>query len=189
MNTSFLGQVRIASSLRRCKYSNVSVDSIRCNLSHIATICEFCDAKQTCRFVTRLWAAKILQVDCSSYSTQIADCVVPPIAINMVGVVLRKNPMNIKPRQSVGKIAFAVNANMQVSVLANTTSNLTGQDSAASNATCENSGFRIVRKKLVEPRLCKHVAPHQSERHPKSCSKRWMKPPVPRRVSCQSILQ
>jgi hypothetical protein len=41
----------------------------------------------------------------------------------------------------------------------------------------------------VEPRLCKHVAPHQSEKHPESCSKRWMKPPVPRRVSCQLILQ
>jgi hypothetical protein len=57
------------------------------------------------------------------------------------------------------------------------------------DAPRHDSSFRIVGKKLVESRLCNHVALHQSERHPESCSKRWMKPPVPRRVSCESILQ
>jgi hypothetical protein len=34
------------------------------------------------------------------------------------------------------------------------------------DASRHNASLRIVGKKLVESRLCKHVAPHQSEKHP-----------------------
>lgn len=130
----------------------------------------------------------VLDVHGLSNIAQIAQPVVRPVSINVVYVPIRPFSVNVKPNKSMHKSWMAINHQLQVPS-GWIASNLTGFGRAFIDAPSHNSSLGIVRKKLVEPRLCKHVAPHQSERHPESCSKRWMKPPVPRRVSCRSILQ
>ena len=130
----------------------------------------------------------ILNVHGLSDVAQITKPIIGSVSINVVNVFVRPLAVNVKPNKAMHNSWMAINHQLQVTS-GEISSNLTGSDRAFVDAPSHNSGLRIVGKKLVESRLCKHVAPHQSEKHPESCSKRWMKPPVPRRVSCQSILQ
>lgn len=188
MNTSFLGQIRIAGVLRRRKCANIPVNLIRSDLSHVASVSKFCHAKQTSRFVGRLRAPEILQVGRSGYGTQISDCIVLPVAIDVVGIVLRKSSMHIEPCQTMGEIAPVVNADLQVSVFSDASSNLSGNDVSRFDSANKDASLWIVGKKLVQSRLSDHVAPYQCGKLSKVAAG-GDKSLVPRRVSCKTILR
>lgn len=150
---------------------------------------QFSDAKNPSAFIADHCLLQILKIYLDADITQITNSVVRFAPIYVVDAFRWKISGEMQPCKSMRVIPFPVNAQDNISSVILASSNCTGRASACSFVPRKDTSLRIVGKKLVEPRLCKHVAPHQSERHPKSCSKRWMKPPVPRRVSCQSILQ
>jgi hypothetical protein len=163
------------------------MNSVCCDLSHIATITKLCDAKKSSGFVAGLGLPKILQVDSSCYSTQIIDGIILPIAVDMVGVMFGESSMNIKPSKSVGKIPFVINADLKVAVFSNPASNLPSQSGTGFNTANKNACIRVVRKQLMQSSLCNHVAPHQSGKSSKVAAS-GDESPVPRRVSCMTIL-
>jgi len=129
----------------------------------------------------------ILNIHGLSDIAQVTNPIVGFVPVNVVNVYVRPLAVNIKPNEAMHKGSMTINHQLQITP-GGVSGNLTGSDSAFVDAPSHNSGFRIVGKKLVEPRLCKHVAPHQSGK-PSKVAASGDESPVPRRVSCQTILQ
>ena len=145
------------------------------------------DAKKA-GLVIASWFSFVLNVHGLRNIAQVGKLIVRSVSVYMVNVSIRPFAINVKPNKSMNESHVTINHQLQVSA-SWISCNLASFHMTFVDAARHDASLRIVGKKLVESRLCKLFSPHQSERHPESCSKRWMKPPVPRRVSCQSILQ
>ena len=188
MKSAFCIQINSMSIFSRVKCAEMGFFAFNGDLSKIFPT-QFSNSKNASALVAYHCFFQVLKICLGVYVSQIFYSIVRFLTINVVNAFRRKLTCEIKPCKSMGIIFFPVYAQNNISSIVFASSNGTSRASACSFFPGKYTSLRIVGKKLVESRLCKHVAPHQSERHPESCSKRWMKPPVLRRVSCQSILQ
>ena len=128
----------------------------------------------------------VLYIDGLRNVAQVVNLVVRSVAVNMINVPVWPLAMNVEPNKSMSERCVAVNHKLKVATRW-IASNLTCNGLPFGNFPAKDSSLWVVGKQLVKPCLSDHAAPYQSGKPSKNAAS-GDESPVPRRVSCGSIL-
>jgi len=144
------------------------------------------DAKQPGR-ACALGLPLVLGVGLPAYLAKICKGVVGFVAVDVVNLLRRPFAGHVQPCKAVSHGASAVKHDVDVSILTQRPSRHASLFASVVLQVCELTSFLAVMCKLAQSVLCDHVAPHQSGKSSKDAAS-GDESPVPRRVSCRSIL-
>lgn len=128
----------------------------------------------------------VLHIDGLRNVAQVVNSVVRSVAVNVINVSVRPFAMNVEPNKSMSESCVTVNHKLKVASRW-ITGNLSSQGLPFGNFPAKDASLWVVGKKLVEPSLSDHAAPYQSGKPSKDAAS-GDESPVPRRVSCGTIL-
>lgn len=186
MQSSLCFKIRCMSKLRRVKQSKVGIFTARIADPRLPTLSATADTKETA-FVIQSRLALILLIDACRYLSQVGKTVVRPASIDVVDLIFRPFSVDVQPSKAMVQITSTVNLCLQVPVTVRASCHRSSTCSASGRKPSENASLRIVGKKLAQALLSDHVAPHQSGKPSKDAAS-GDESPVPRRVSCRTIL-
>jgi len=119
---------------------------------------------------------------------QVGKGIVGLVAVYVVNLFHRPFASHVQPCEAVRQGSFAVKHDVDVPILAQRPSRHPGLLASVGLQACEMARLWAVMRKLAQTVLCDHVAPHQSGKPSKDAAS-GDESPVPRRVSCQTILR
>ena len=187
MQSSLCFKIRLMSKLRRVKQSQVGIFTARMADPRLPTLSATADTKEPA-FVVQSRLALVLLIDACRYLSQVGKTVISPASIDVGNLLVRPFSMGVQPRQPMIQIDAPTNFGLQITVAVSASGNRFSSRSTSGDKPLENASMLVVGKKLAQSFLCNHVAPHQSG-NPSKDAASGDESPVPRRVSCQSILQ
>ena len=186
MKSSLCLQISGMSKLRRVKQSKIGVFATRMTDPCLPAFPAATHAKQSA-FVVNASNSMILLIDACRYDSQVRKSIVSSLPVDVVYLSDRPFAVDVQPSKAMVQIASTVNLCLQVPVAVRTSSHRPSTCSTSGSKPSENASLRIVGKQLAQAVLCDHVAPHQSGKPSKDAAS-GDESPVPRRVSCRTIL-
>lgn len=119
---------------------------------------------------------------------QVGKGIVGLVAVHVVNLLRRPFAGHVQPCELVCHRPVAIEHGVDVSIAAQRPGRHPGFFPSFGLQVSELPSFWAVMRKLAQAVLCDHVAPHQSGR-PSKVAANGDESPVPRRVSCLTILQ
>lgn len=116
-------------------------------------------------FVVFVSAFSIVHIFRTSRFPKICYGVVRSDAINMVNLAGRESPMNVQPRQPMGKVSLAINDNSGVSICPSSSGNASSPFPANRCATSKYSGVRTIVQQLTQSfsgNICRIFSSHDA---------------------------
>jgi hypothetical protein len=144
-------------------------------------------AKQSSR-AGALGRVLVLGVRSPADLAQVGKGIVGLVAVYVVNLLRRPFASDVQKRKLVCHASEAVKHDVDVSIATQRPSRHPSLLAPVGLQVCELARRRAIMRKLAQSVLCDHVAPHQSGK-PSKVAASGDESPVPRRVSCQSILQ
>lgn len=187
MKSSLCFQVSGMSKLRRVKQSKIGVFATRPTDPCLPAFSAAAHAKQSA-FVVHASNPLILLIDACRYDSQVCKSIVSSLPVDVVDLSDRPFSVDVQPSKAMVQIASAVNLRLQVPIAIGASGNSSSSCSSSGENPLKNTSIGIVGKKPAQAILIDHVAPHQSGKPSKDAAS-GDEPPVPRRVSCRTILQ
>ena len=186
MKSSLCFKVRCMSKLRRVEQPKIGVFASWIADSCLPAFAYSSNAKKS-RFVVQSRLALILLIHACRHLSKVCKTIVRSASIDVIDLLVRPFAMDVQPRQPMIQMGSAINLGLQISIPVSTSGSSSSTRSTPRNKPLENTSLLVVAKKLAQSVLCDHVAPHQSGKPSKDAAS-GDESPVPRRVSCQTIL-
>jgi hypothetical protein len=102
-------------------------------------------------------ADAVLEVDRMRHVTQVAKPVVRRVAVDVVNVAKRPEPMNVQPYKAVRSDVLAINAKQDSAVWLSAASDRASKASANAKSARKNARIRVVVQKGAETIRCQFV--------------------------------
>lgn len=104
--------------------------------------------------------ALVVLVDALRHVTQVADGVVGAAAVSVVNLTGRPLAMDVEPRKSLGSVVAAVDADLQVSLIVQASSNGADRSLASPDKPSERAGFAAVVQEFAQTLRGKIMSSH-----------------------------
>lgn len=135
-----------------------------------------------------LGRALVLCVCLPADMAQVGKGIVGLFSVYVVNLLRRPFASDVQKRKLVCHSSETVKHDVDVSIAAQRSGRHASLLASFGLQVCKLSRLRAVMRKLAQSVLCDHVAPHQSGKPSKDAAS-GDESPVPRRVSCQTILR
>lgn len=186
MKSSLCFQVSGMSKLRRVKQPKIGVFATRMTDPSLPAFPAAAHAKQSA-FVVHASNPMILLIDTCRHDSQVRKSIVSSLPVDVVDLSDRPFAVDVQPSKAMIQIASAVNLRLQVPIAISASGNSSSPCGSSGEKPLKDTSIWIVGKQLAQALLSDHVAPHQSGKPSKDAAS-GDESPVPRRVSCRSIL-
>lgn len=185
MQQSLCLHVGLMRSLWRLKDAKVGAPAFADDASHKAAWMPY-HAKQPCG-AGALGRMLVLGVRAPANLAQVGKGIVRLVAINVVNLLRRPFASHVQPSKTVRHSSMTIKHDGHIAIRLHRPGRHSSFFPSFGLQVSELPSFWAVMRKLAQTVLCDHVAPHQSGKPSKDAAS-GDESPVPRRVSCRTIL-